>query len=307
MNSDPASTAVRPKGQTRRFEFQNYLFVLPAIGFLLAFMLYPMFFNIQLSLRQVTTTTLLDFQGFVGLANYAQLFGDSSARTATINTVIFTLGSLLFQVAIGFALALFYQLQFPGAKVMRSLFLIAWAIPVVVSGVTFKWLFDADAGLINYLLTQLGWVRAPVYWLDDPHMALWTIIIANTWLGIPFFLTLISAALQTIPRTLYEAAAIDGANSYAQFWRITLPLLRPALFSCLILGLIYTTRVFDLVWITTQGGPLDSSQVVSTLAYKYVFEQFRFGDGAALLNLLFVVLFGFSLLYLQTLRRETLA
>jgi multiple sugar transport system permease protein len=306
MNSDPASTALRPKGQTRRFEFQNYLFVLPAIGFLLAFMLYPMFFNIQLSLRQVTTTTLLDFQGFVGFANYARLFGDSSARTATINTVTFTLGSLLFQVAIGFALALFYQLKFPGAKVMRSLFLIAWAIPVVVSGVTFKWLFDAEAGLINYLLTQLGWVRAPVYWLDDPHTALWTIIIANTWLGIPFFLTLISAALQTIPHTLYEAAAIDGANSFARFWRITLPLLRPALFSCLILGLIYTTRVFDLVWVTTQGGPLDSSQVVSTLAYKYVFEQFRFGDGAALLNLLFVVLFGFSLLYLQTLRRETL-
>jgi multiple sugar transport system permease protein len=307
MNSDPALTAVRPKGQTRRSEFQNYLFVLPAIGFLLAFMLYPMFFNIQLSMRQVTTSTLLDFQGFVGLANYVRLFDDSSARTATINTVTFTLGSLLFQVAIGFALALFYQLKFPGAKVMRSLFLIAWAIPVVVSGVTFKWLFDGEAGLINYLLTQLGWVRAPVYWLDDPHMALWTIIIANTWLGIPFFLTLIAAALQTVPHTLYEAAAIDGANSFARFWRITLPLLRPALFSCLILGLIYTTRVFDLVWITTQGGPLDSSQVVSTLAYKYVFEQFRFGEGAALLNLLFVVLFGFSLLYLQTLRRETLA
>jgi multiple sugar transport system permease protein len=307
MNSDPALTAVRPKGQPRRSEFQNYLFVLPAIGFLLAFMLYPMFFNIQLSMRQVTTSTLLDFQGFVGLANYVRLFDDSSARTATINTVTFTLGSLLFQVAIGFALALFYQLKFPGAKVMRSLFLIAWAIPVVVSGVTFKWLFDGEAGLINYLLTQLGWVRAPVYWLDDPHMALWTIIIANTWLGIPFFLTLISAALQTVPHTLYEAAAIDGANSFARFWWITLPLLRPALFSCLILGLIYTTRVFDLVWITTQGGPLDSSQVVSTLAYKYVFEQFRFGEGAALLNLLFVVLFGFSLLYLQTLRRETLA
>ena len=163
---------------------------------------------------------------------------------------------------------------------MRSLFLIAWAIPVVVSGVTFKWLFDGEAGLINYLLTQLGWVRAPIYWLDDPHMSLWTIIIANTWLGIPFFLTLISAALQTIPHTLYEAAAIDGANHFARFWRITLPLLRPALFSCLILGLIYTTRVSDLVWITTQGGPLDSSQVFSTLAYKYVFEQFRFGDGA---------------------------
>jgi multiple sugar transport system permease protein len=286
--------------------WQDYLFVLPAILFLVAFMMYPMLFNIQLSLREVKTTTLMDSTGFVGLTNYAHLLADPTTRNTAINTVLFTAGSLVFQLVIGFGLALFYQIKFPGAKVMRSLYLIAWAIPVVVSGVMFKWLFDGDAGLVNYSLLQLGWIRAPIYWLDDPQSALWTIIIANIWLGIPFFLTLLSAALQTVPHSLYEAASIDGANGFGKFCHITLPLLRPALFSCLILGLIYTTRVFDLVWITTQGGPLDASQVVSTLAYKYVFQQFRFGEGAALLNLLFCVLIVFSMAYLRSLRQEDL-
>jgi multiple sugar transport system permease protein len=288
----------------KRSEWGNYLFVLPAVLFLAAFMIYPMIFNIQMSFRDVKAETLLSGGAFVGFQNYAAVLADPVTRGTLINSIVFTVVCLVFQVGIGLGLALFYNLRFPGAKFMRGLYLIAWTIPIVVSGVTFKWLFEGDSGFINYLLISAGIIKDPVYWMADANTALWAIIIVNIWLGVPFFLTLMYTALQTIPADLYEAASIDGASAIERFWHITLPMIRPALTSSLILGLIYTIKVFDLVWVTTQGGPLDASQLVSTLAYKFVFNQFQFGQGSALLNLLFLFLFVVTLFYLRSVDRE---
>lgn len=286
--------------------WSDYLFIAPAAIFLLLFMVFPLIFNVLMSFRDVQASTLLNFNApWVGLANYNKVFENPTFWPTVRNTVVFTALSLLFQVGLGLALAVFYTRNFPGATYMRGLFLIAWTIPVVVSAAVFRWLLDAETGVINYVLQSLGLIKENIQWLADARYSLLATIIVNIWLGIPFNLVLLVAALQTVPKSLYEASSIDGASRFQTFRFVTLPLILPALLSVVMLGLIYTFKVFDVVYVTTQGGPLDASQVISTLAYKLTFSQFRFGEGAAMLNLLFLVLFVLSLLYLRSVNRES--
>lgn len=288
----------------RRLQLGNYLFVLPAIVFLAVFMVYPIALNIGMSFRDVTAATLLGGAPWVGLQNYGAVFRNPAFLHTVSNTLIFTAASLVFQLAIGLGLAVFYTRSFPGSRYMRGLYLLAWSIPIVVSGTVWRWLFDGESGVVNYLLTKLHLIHDKIYWTSDAAYALTAVIIVNIWLGIPFNLSLLLAAMQGLPTDVYEAADIDGATRWQQFRFLTLPLLRPALLSTLVLGLIYTIKVFDVVFITTAGGPLDSSQVISTLAYKLVFQQYQFGQGSALLNMLFVLLFVLAVLYVRSTLRE---
>ena len=282
----------------------NYSFVLPAALFLVVFIAYPVFFNISMSFQDLKAVNLLKGGEFVGFANYRTVLANPVFIKAVRNTLFFTLGSVVFQLVIGLALALFYNLGFPGSRWMRGLYLIAWTIPTIVVAAIFRWLLDGQAGAANWLLITLGLLNDKVSWLSDIHLALPAITFINVWLGIPFNMALLLAGLQGIPEELYEAASIDGASRASKLRFITLPLLRPALVAVLLLGLIYTFKVFDVVWATTQGGPFNATHLVSTLAFEQIFRKFLFGQGAAMLNLLFVVLFGVSLLYLWNLQSE---
>ncbi len=283
----------------------NYTFVLPAALFLLLFIAYPVFFNFRISFLDLKVVNLLGGEAlWVGFNHYKTVLTDRVFHQSVGNTLIFTAGSIVFQLSIGLGLALFYNLGFPGSRWMRGLYLIAWTIPVVVVGAVFRWLFDGQVGVINWLLTTLGILQENMFWLADPDLALGAITFINIWLGIPFNMALLLAGLQGIPHELYEAAEIDGAGPFDRFFHITLPMLRPALFAVLLLGLIYTFKVFDVVWATTQGGPFNATHLVSTAAFRLIFQQFLFGPGAAMLNLLFIVLFVLSLLYLWNLRHE---
>lgn len=299
--------AVRRIGRRRRAlaSLKNYLFVAPAAIFLLGLLVYPVVYNVIIAFQDLRAINLLSGGAeWVGFDNYREIFADRSFREAAGNSLIFTGFSLVFQFVIGLALALFYNQPFPGSRWMRGLFLIAWAVPVVATGAIFRWLLDGDFGVINWVLRTIGLLEGNIDWLTEPDRALAALIFVNVWLGIPFNMILILAGLQGIPSGLYEAAAIDGAGRWKRFWHITLPLLRPALLAVIMLGLIYTFKVFDLIWVTTRGGPLESTEVLPTLSYKLVFQQFRFGTGAAVLNVLFVALFLVSLVYLWTVRRE---
>lgn len=284
----------------------NYLFVAPAVIFLLIFMVYPVVFNVILSFQDVQASNLITGDApFVGLDNYIAVLNDPIFGTAALNSLGFTVGSLVFQVGLGLALALFYNQTFPGSVLMRGLYLIAWTIPIIVSGAVFRWLLDGRFGVINWALRDvLNLADAPIFWLSRPETAMYAVIFVNIWLGIAFNMILLLAGLKGISQDLYEAASIDGASAMQRFTRITLPLLRSALTAVLILGLIYTFRTFDLIWVLTRGGPFNATQVLPTLAFRFVFEQFLFGRGAAVLNLLFVVLFALSLLYLRVVQRE---
>jgi multiple sugar transport system permease protein len=216
--------------------------------------------------------------------------------------MIFTGVSLAFQFTAGLALALFFHQHFPLSATLRALFLVPWLLPLIVSASTWSWLLDSDSGVVNYGLHLLG--IGPVDWLTSPHWSLVAVIIANVWIGVPFNLVLLYSGLQTIPVTLYEAAAIDGAGPWQRLRRITFPLLRPVSAITLLLGLIYTLKVFDIIWIMTRGGPVDSSTTFATWSYRLGFGNLLpdFGPGAAVGNLLVVIALAFGLLYIRAQR-----
>jgi len=291
----------RPWALTR---LTPYLFLLPAVAFMLFFMVFPILYNIVLSFQNVTLMNLKGAHAFVGLSNYAKMFQDPLFYESFRNSAAFTGLSIAFQFVIGFALALFFNRSFPGRNVMRSLMLLAWMLPIVITAALFKWIFAGDNGIANYVLMRLGAIDAPYVWLSEASLALYGTIIANVWIGIPFNMVILLAGLQSLPVHLYEAAKIDGAGRGKQFTAITLPLMKPTILILLMLGLIYTFKVFDLIFIMTGGGPLNASTVFPLYAYRLAFVNFEFSLGATVSSFMFLILIALSAVYLWMSRKE---
>lgn len=291
------------KGIKKYFKYNNVgiLFVLPAFIYMIVFVGYPIVYNFVLSFQDVTVKTLRsNVKDFVGIHNYIQLFKQDSILTTSLwNTLYFTVICILFQFIVGFALALFFNKNFKFSKPVRGLLLMPWMIPMTITGLIFKFMFSTDVGIINVFLRRLGIIHQNIDWLTNTVTAMPAVIFANFWIGIPFNMILIATGLTTIPKELYESAAIDGANKFQTFRKITLPLLKPTMESVLILGFIYTFKVYDLVYVMTSGGPVNSTQLLSTYSYKLSFTMFKYSEGAAVANILFVILFIVSLIYLK--------
>lgn len=276
------------------------LFVLPAFIYMMVFIGYPIVRNIILSFQDVTVKNLVNGEKhFVWFDNYIKLFGDSVFTTSITNTLLYTVLCLVLQFAIGFALAMLFKNKFSAAKPVRGLSLIPWMVPITITALMFKFMFSTDVGIINNVLKGLGIIQQNIDWLTSPDTAMIALVIANVWIGIPFNMILISTGLTTIPNDIYESAMIDGASRRQQFVKITLPLLKPTIQSVLILGFIYTFKVFDLVYVMTGGGPVNSTQMMSTYSYKLSFELFRYSEGAAVANVLLVILMIISIFYVK--------
>ncbi|MEZ3434884.1 MAG: sugar ABC transporter permease [Lachnospiraceae bacterium] len=284
------------------------LFALPAAVYMLIFVGYPMIQNFILSFKNVDVYTFSDTakQSFVGFSNYTELFAGEEAilSTAIINTLIFTVISIFFQFFIGFGLALLFSKKFKGSSFFRGVTTISWLLPVTVAGLLFKFMFASKGGIINQLFMSLHLTHAPLEWLLDPKLAMAAIIVANIWIGIPFNMMLLITGLTTIPEEIYESSKLDGANKFQTLFKITIPMIRPAIMSVLTLGFVYTFKVFDLVWVMTKGGPINSTELVSTYAYKLSFEQFQFSKGAAAANILFLILFVVGIFYIKLINDE---
>lgn len=284
------------------FQHDNvgFWFVLPAFLYMLIFVGYPIVSNIILSFQDVTMRTLTAPQKpFVKLENYSAIFKDPIFIKSLANTLLFTVSCLLVQFLIGFALAVFFNQNFKLAKPIRGLLMMPWMIPITVTALMFKFIFGTDVGILNFFLQKLGLIQQNIDWLTSSRTAMLAIIIANIWIGIPFNMILISTGLTTIPKELYESASIDGANKVRTFFSITLPLLKPTIHSVLILGFIYTFKVFDLVYVMTSGGPVNSTHMLSTYSYKLSFEMFKYSKGSAVANVLFVILLVIGVFYLK--------
>ena len=283
----------------------GYFFILPALIFMLAFIGYPVVYNIILSLQDVNVMTInLPDKIFVGLNNYIELFNDSILSTVVYQTLYYTIGCIVLQFSIGLALALLFNRESRLANFIRGLVMIAWLIPITITGLLFKFIFSTNGGIINSFLLTLNIINRPIEWLLQPTSAMWSLIITNTWIGIPFNMILLVTGLSTIPVQLYESADIDGVNAWQKFYYITLPCLRPAIGAVLMLGFIYTFKVFDLVYVMTKGGPVNATEVLSTFSYRLSFNEFSFSKGAAVANILFAVLLVVSLFYLRWIKKE---
>ncbi|WP_397334352.1 carbohydrate ABC transporter permease [Oceanobacillus sojae] len=283
----------------------KYFFVIPALLFMIILVGYPLVYNIVLGFQDIT---MLNINGgdknFIGFDNYIALFHDEVFIISLKNTVIFTIASIVFQFIFGFLFALFFNLKFRLASLLRGLMMVGWLIPITITALLFKFLMDSNVGLINYLLIASGFINEPIPWLSDPDVALWSVIITNIWIGIPFNMLLLSTGLSSLPKDVYESASLDGANKIQQFIHITIPLLRPVILIIMMLGFIYTFKVFDLVYVMTGGGPVNTTELLSILAYRYSFGQIEFSMGAAAANILLLFLFIVSLFYLRAIRKD---
>jgi len=306
----PKTLAAHRKGQRRIGKMVGpYLFLVPATLFLAGFLLYPVCTMLLFSFQQVNVGSLLTGDTpFVGLDNYRNVLSDPVFRSSIGSSLVFTIASLVFQFSIGFLLALLFNRRIPLVGLMRGSVMIAWMLPIVVSGTIFKWMLQSDSGIINYALESIGVIHTPIHWLSDPKIAIWGVIIANIWIGIPFNMALLLAGLQGISLTLYEAAIVDGANAFNRFLYITLPLMRSTSLIVLMLGFIYTLNVFDLIYVMTGGGgPVNATQVMPLYAYNVGFVQFDLGAGSAVATLIFLLLLVVSIVYLFFIRHEETA
>jgi multiple sugar transport system permease protein len=288
----------------RSTQWAAWGFIAPVVGYLVAFYAYPLYRNVDLSIRSYTLASFVTGNApFAGFANYVNVFKSPTFAPALLNTVIFTFVSIAFQFAIGLALAVFFFQRFRLSGTLRALFLVPWLLPLLVSASTWSWMLNSDSGIVNSFLQAFG--IGQIDWLTSPTWSLVAVLIANIWIGIPFNLVIMYSGLQSISADVFEAAAIDGANGWQRFWRITFPLLRPVSAITLLLGLVYTLKVFDIIWIMTRGGPATSSTTLAIWSYQLGFGSLLpdFSSAAAVGNVLIVIAVIFALVYIRARNR----
>lgn len=283
----------------------GYAFVLPALVFMLALVGFPILYNFALGFTNQDVMTMGQHtEHFIGFQNYVELFGVPTMRTSIVNTIVFTAGSIAFQFVIGFLLALLFHQNFRLAKPLRGMLLISWMIPVTVTALLSKFMLSSSGGVINTILMALHVTGQPLDFLVTPELAMPSVIGINVWIGIPFNMILLTTGLNNIPDSYYEAAMVDGANAVQRFFRITLPLMKASMLSVIILGVIYTFKVFDLIWVSTAGGPVDATELLSTYAYRLSFSQYSFSKGAAVANVLFLLLLIVGFVYIRLIGKD---
>jgi multiple sugar transport system permease protein len=305
IQTQAASVSVPRSQRSAATKQRGYGFVLPALLFIALMTVYPLAYNLWLAVHGTKMGNLLRGSSpFVGLDNFYALGADPAFRHALPVSLIFTAGSLFLQFTLGFALALFFSQPFPGNRTLRALLLLGWLLPIVVSANVWRWLLDGSYGLFNAILRTAGLLHQPAFWLTDSNGALAAVIVANAWVGVPFNMVLLLAGLQGISPSLYEAAMIDGAGHWQRFRFVTLPQMRAVALTVLLLSFVYTFKVFDLIFVMTQGGPVDATTTLPVYTYQLTFTSFAFSKGAASATVLLLVSLSLSGLYLWAVRRE---
>jgi multiple sugar transport system permease protein len=274
----------------------GYSCMAPGILILLVFQALPLAFALYMSFYDLNL--MYNTFAFIGLDNYLQLIKDPVTLIALRNTLIYCFATVSVSLVLGFALALFLNTRFNHAGLVRSLLSMPLILSPIVSATTWAFLFNDQYGFINFILSALG--LKPQVWLGDPVLALVVIIITGIWITIPFFFIVLFAGLQSLPAEVYESAQIDGANSLNVFRHLTLPLMLPLIILAVTIQLIDAFRVYDIVYLTTFGGPGRATEVFSTFSYKEAFFFFKMGYGitVAVVATLIVIIMGLILIKL---------
>jgi multiple sugar transport system permease protein len=293
----------RPRGLGQAFEDERVLgtlLLLPTLVLLALFIAYPFVKGVWISL---TSATVGDAGVFIGLANFQRLLADSIFQQAAWNTVVYTAIATVGKLALGLWLALLLNRHFRGQRLVRASMLLPFIIPTVLSTFAWKWMFDPTFSVLNWTLYHAGFITTRIGWLTDPVLALGSVIVVNVWRGMPFYAITLLAGLQTVNPELHEAAAIDGANGWQRFWRITWPLLLPVTMVVTLFSVIQTFADFQLVYVLTGGGPANATHLFATYAFQVGIITARIGEGAAASLAMFPVLFVIVVIQLWYIRR----
>lgn len=277
----PASVPARTftlRGVLEREGAFSWIMLAPGVAFLLAFVAYPFFYGIWLSLQD---RPVARSGTFVGLANFITLAHDGVFWQVTQNTFLYTAVTTVLKLLGGLAMALVVNQRFHGRSLVRAFLLLPFIVPTILSVVAWMWIFDPTYSVINWTLVHTGLIDTGFSWLGNQTLAMVAIIIVNTWRGIPFYGITILAGLQTISPDLYEAAAIDGATVRQRFWHVTLPIIKPILIIVTMFSVIFTFSDFQIVYALTHGGPANATQVFVTYAFDLAMSGGQLGMGAA--------------------------
>ncbi|WP_265517124.1 carbohydrate ABC transporter permease [Nitratireductor luteus] len=255
------------------------LFMLPAAAFLLCFLTYPLGLGVWLGF----TDTKIGRSGiFIGLENYEWLFDDPIFWLSVYNTLLYTTVASVLKFGLGLWLALILNQHLPFKNLFRAIILLPWVVPTVLSALAFWWIYDSQFSIISYVLMNLGLISEPINFLGDPTNARASVIAANVWRGIPFVAISLLAGLQTIPQSLNEAAALDGATPWQRFTKITLPLLSPIIAVVMTFSVLFTFTDFQLIYVLTRGGPVNATHLMATLSFQRAIPGGQLGEGAAI-------------------------
>ncbi|MEH1124912.1 carbohydrate ABC transporter permease [Micromonospora sp. CPCC 206061] len=299
----PQTRAAR-RGRARRFLTKSgapFGYLSPTMILIFVLMIIPIVMVISYSFKD--NVIVQQNSVFVGFANYTTVLTDPDFLAALKNTFVFITVSTVAHLVLGLGFAMMLNTSLLSGvtkTIFRIIYILPWLFTVAVIAVIWRLMLD-PSGVVNYLLTTLGRMQEGVNWLSDPGKALWALTFINVWAGFPFFMISILAGLQGISGDLYEAASVDGASPIRQFWNVTIPQLRPVLISMAVLDLIWTSQQFALIWMTTGGGPLNVTEMLSTYTYKQAFSSYEFAtaSAAAVIVLLLTMVLAFFYVRLQ--------
>lgn len=299
-------TRVAHKGSRRAREDRRLgiLLLLPAVLFICVVTLYPLIDSFWISLHGWDLTRPAEGHPFLGLGNYRYVLFDPTFWNSVRITAVFVVAAVTVEIILATSIALMLNRDFRGRSFVRVVALLPWAIPSVVNGIMWKWIFNPSYGALNGLLYSLHLTDEYIIWLGSPGLAMTAVVWADIWKETPFIMLLILAALQTIPQELYEAARVDGANPFQSFFKITLPLIQPVMFVAIALRTIWALKNFDLIYTLTAGGPSGATSVVGYYTYLKTFVSLNLGRGAAAAWIMTVVVLILVVIYQRLLYRE---
>ncbi|RLD16307.1 sugar ABC transporter permease [candidate division KSB1 bacterium] len=274
-----------------------YLYVMPAMLVMALIVLWPFVYNVVISFSDMNLTHFRNWK-IIGLRNYVDVLTDSMFWYFFFKTILWTVLNLIFHVGIGVFLALIINEDIKAKSIFRTLLILPWAVPQYITALTWRGMFNSEYGAVNLLLNHLFGLQIP--WLSTEWGAFAACLITNIWLGFPFMMIIALGGLQSIPRSLYEAAEMDGASRWQQFKNITVPLLKPVMIPAITLGVIWTFNNFNVVWLVSNGGePSDKTHILVSWVYKAGFTYFRMGYAAAFSMIIFAILLVFGWKFIQ--------
>jgi ABC-type sugar transport system permease subunit len=276
--------------------------ILPSLLIILGISLQPILSTLYLSVFESSRGINVE-RIFVGLGNYTSLLSDPLFWVTIQRTLYFTIVSVGLELVLGLAIAQLIHSHPPGWQFLRTSLIIPWAVPTIVNGTMWRWIYNADYGALNGLLLQLGLIDKYIPWLTKPDMAMNLVILADIWHSVPFIALILQAALATLPADLEEAAAVDGANVLQRFLLVRLPLLRPAILVALVIRTVEAFRAFDLIYVITNGGPAFGTVTISYLTYLETFSFGNVGRGSALSFLISIFTLFMAFIYIRVLYR----
>lgn len=274
----------------------GYAFVIPATIILAVIIGYPTLRGLYLAFFEASLLNPEQME-FVGLENFAALAGDPIFKTALWHTVLLTALAVSFQYLLGLGLALALKEKVPGAGIFRSLSMVTWVMPIIVMVIIFRFMVQNGFGPVNIILKNLG--MRTTYWFGEPGVAFPLIVVMHVWRNVPFYAISLLAAMQSIPKEQYEAARLDGAGPLERFRYITLPQISYVSMIMIVLHVTFTFKNFDIVYLSTGGGPLGNTEVLATYVYKQAFEQYALGYGASIGAVMLILMLTFTVVYVK--------